>query len=108
VGAAPLEGDAVKTGNSKHQIRNKFKCPKTKTCHCEPSAASGRNPKTTAERNEKMRKKGTRGACSLSLPFFVFFRFFRLYALSFFRSFLPEKQDVAPLECSEAISHTAG
>jgi hypothetical protein len=52
-----------------------------------------------------MRKKGTSGACSLSLPFFVFFRFFRLYALSFFRSFLPEKQDAAALQCSEAISH---
>jgi len=59
---------------------------------------------TIAERNEKKTKKGEKQSVLTSSPFcFVFFRFFRLYSLLFFRFFLLEKQDVAPLQCRVAL-----
>jgi hypothetical protein len=56
----------------------------------------GLRPKETkkGERKEERGRTGSQGA----LRFCIFFRFLRLYLLGFFRSFLSEEQDLAPLQ----------
>ncbi len=63
------------------------------------SAAFGRDPNHHSRKKRKKAKKGTSGACWRHRHFCVFFRFVRLFGSSFFRPFLSEKQDVAPLPC---------